>query len=183
MTTVTNALTHTDIRTLLIGFCAAIELDQLRVDRLHQHHPEKFHEYYDDGMWRRWRQSYLDYIRKILPTVDQMPPAMLAQLTNIALNYDPIEIELKERLLYQLCEGASGGIVEEEINTAALLFGLFIHCVIDGFSFGPFRRAAKLTTPATDARARMMRWLFTTDPLHIAEDPECLYGRPIGLVN
>ena len=56
-----KSLTHEDIRDLLIGFAAAIELDQIRVDALP---PEKFHRWYSDGMWRRWRRGHLDYINR-----------------------------------------------------------------------------------------------------------------------
>src|SRR5271169_610340 len=50
-----------DIRDLLIGFAAAIELDQVRVDAPP---PEKVHPDYDDRMWRRWRR-----IDQLLPTI------------------------------------------------------------------------------------------------------------------
>ena len=34
-----------------------------------------------------------------------------------------------------------------------------------------------------DAAALIIRWLPVTDPLRIAEDPECGYGMPSGCVN
>jgi hypothetical protein len=44
--TMTNTLTPEDIRDLLTGFAAAIELDQLRFDAIPS---EKFHPEYSDG--------------------------------------------------------------------------------------------------------------------------------------
>jgi hypothetical protein len=44
-TALTKAITPEDVRDLLTGFVAAIELDQIRVDALP---PEKFHRWYSD---------------------------------------------------------------------------------------------------------------------------------------
>jgi hypothetical protein len=64
---VTETLTHADIRDLLRGFGAAIELDQLRVDAMPA---AKFHPAYDDSMWRRWRDDHISYARRLVSTHD-----------------------------------------------------------------------------------------------------------------
>ena len=43
-------LTREDVRDFFIGFAAAIELDQIRVDALPR---ERFHPDYCDDLWRR----------------------------------------------------------------------------------------------------------------------------------
>src|SRR5262245_56045980 len=68
-----NTLTHKDIRDLLTGFAASIELDQIRVDALS---PEKFHPEYSDSMWRNYRRDHLQFIDQLLPTVDTISPAL-----------------------------------------------------------------------------------------------------------
>ena len=78
----TKPLTTDDIRDLLIGFAAAIELDQIRVDALP---PRKFHIHYSPGMWRTCRNSHIDFINQLLPSVNAMPPALLQELTRLAL--------------------------------------------------------------------------------------------------
>jgi len=70
-----------DIRDLLIGFAAAIELDQVRVDAPP---PEKVHPDYDDRMWRRWRR-----IDQLLPTINEIPSTMLKELSQVAITYEP----------------------------------------------------------------------------------------------
>jgi hypothetical protein len=63
----TKTLMPEDIRDLLTGFVAAIELDQIRVDALP---PKKFHPAYSDSMWRNWRRHHIDYINRLLLTVN-----------------------------------------------------------------------------------------------------------------
>ena len=50
------------------------ELDQIRADALP---PEKFHRCYSDSMWRNWRRGHVDYINRLLPTVNTIPSALL----------------------------------------------------------------------------------------------------------
>ena len=82
-----KTLTPEDIRDLLTGFTAAIELDQIRVDALP---PEKFHRWYSDSMWRNWRRGHVDYINRLLPTVNTMPSALLQELAWLAITHDPM---------------------------------------------------------------------------------------------
>jgi len=162
----TEILTANDIRNLLAGFAAAIELDQIRVDAMP---PEKFHPEYSEGMWRRWRRDHLDYISQLLPTVDAIPPSMLQELTRLAVTCRPQLV--REALLDVFADAASGSIAEEELETAALFFGLVI------------KRISGWPQPE-DARSQMMmHWLPVTDPLNIAGDPECGYGQPSGFVS
>jgi hypothetical protein len=81
-------LTHADVRDLLIGFAAAIELDQIRVDALPT---QRFHPIYDDGMWRRYRRDHLNFIDRLLPTVTTISTAALRKLTRLAVAYDPFK--------------------------------------------------------------------------------------------
>jgi hypothetical protein len=144
-------LTTNDIRDLLTGFAATIELDQIRVDPLP---PEKFHPEYDEGMWRRWRRDHLDYIDQLLPTVDAIPPAILQELTQLAVICRP-EI-VREALLDVFADAASGSC-EQELETAALFFDWVIKDVRDW----PDGRAK-------GARSQMMHWLAVTYPLRPA---------------
>ena len=81
-----KTITPEDIRDLLGGFAAAIELDQLRVDALP---PEKFHPLYSDSLWRSWRRDHITYINKLLTTVSVIPPAVLEELTRITITCEP----------------------------------------------------------------------------------------------
>src|ERR1700738_3251737 len=116
----TETLTHADIRDLLRGFGAAIELDQRRVDAMPA---VKFHPLYGDGMWRRWRADHIGYITKLVSTVDAIPSEMLGELTRIAVTYEPdlIRHVTLELFAEVVCEG-----LQEELGTAALFFGCLI---------------------------------------------------------
>jgi hypothetical protein len=163
-----KTLTTEDIRDLLAGFSAAIELDQIRVDALA---PGKFHPCYSSGMWRRWRRYHLDYINQLLPTVNGMPPALLEELTRLALTSEPLAV--REKAIELFSSAASGDCAG--LETASLFFGWLIVEVSRGSEIKP--------TVGDNARTSMMRWLSTTDPLRIAEDPECGYGEPAGFVS
>jgi hypothetical protein len=162
-------LTPEDIRDLLVGFAAAIELDQIRVDALPR---ERFHPAYSDSMWRSWRRDHLEYIDKILPTLDSIPSAMLEELTRISITYEPKVVRCV--VIGRFADAASGGCAEEEFETATLFLGW----LIKDMSGEPQGESMNF-----DARARMMQWLPVTDPLRISKDPECGYGRPTGFVN
>jgi hypothetical protein len=162
-----EALTAVDIRNLLISFDAAIELDQLRVDALP---PECFHPAYSDSMWRLWRCLHRAYIKELLATVNAIPLGMLEGLTWIALNYDPAVVG--DVMLDLFADAASGSCCE--LETATLFFGWLIKDLRD----------VPLGKPRNEtARALMVQWLPVTDPLRIAEDEECGYGTPAGLVS
>ncbi len=168
-TRMTKSLTPEDIRDLLTGFVAAIELDQIRVDALP---PEKFHRWYSDSMWRNWRRDHIDYINRLLPSVSSIPSVLLQELAWLAITYEPAVV--REAAVSVFAEAASGCCLAEEFETAALFFGWLIKDVTS-------RPAG---TPVNcDARALVMQWLAVDDPLGIAEDPECGYGRPVGFVS
>jgi hypothetical protein len=159
----TKTLTTDDIRDLLTGFAAAIKLDQIRVDAVS---PRKFHRHYSPSLWRTWRRSHLDFINQLLATVKAMPP----ELTRLALAYDPLAV--RETVLDLFASAASGVECSEQFETAALFFGWLI-----------VRHASGDKPTIDDPRTLMMQWLPATDPLRIAEDPECGYGRPAGFVS
>ena len=165
----TQILSRDDIREFLIGFAAAIELDQLRADALL---PEQCHPYYSDGMWRRWRRSHLDYIHQVLPTVDAIPQRLLERLTRIAIHYEPAVV--KEVALDIFADAASNSCPMEELETATLFFDWLIKGVFSGLEGKQIH---------DEARSMMMQWLPVTDPLRISQDPECGYGVPLGFVN
>jgi hypothetical protein len=123
-------------------------------------------------MWRTWRCSHLDFIYQLLPSVNAMPPALLQGLTRLALTYDPLAV--RETILDLFAEAASESCPAEDLETAALFFGWLVKDV----SGRP-----KPKSTYGDARTMMMQWVTVTDPLRIAEDPECGYGQPTGFVN
>jgi predicted ATPase len=158
-----------DIQAFLAGFAAAIELDQVRVESLPQ---RKFHPRYRDSMWRGWRSDHMAYIDQLLATVDAMSPELLEELTRIATLHEPAVVG--EVALDLLAEVASGSCPREELDTATLFFGHLIRQLRGSFE----RKQA-----GRDARALMFQWLPVTDPLRIAQDPECGYGQPTGSVS
>ena len=165
-----KTITADDIRDLLGGFAAAIELDQLRVDALPL---EKFHPGYTDSMWRAWRRDHVTYINKLLTTVSVIPLAVLEELTRIAITCEPAVVG--QIAIDLFAEGASGSCLQEELDTAALFFRWLIEQVSDRSSEGePIDR---------DPRPFMFQWLPVTDPLRIAQDPESGYGQPAGFVS
>jgi len=117
-------LSCSDVRHLFAGFAATIELDQMRVDALP---PDRFHPYYDDGMWRSWRKEHLEYIARVLPTCDVIPAAALEKLTMLALNYEPAVVN--RVVLEILAEVASGDCAREELTTAGLFLDELIRRV------------------------------------------------------
>jgi hypothetical protein len=163
-------LTVEDIRDFLTGFAAAIELDQNRVDALPQ---EAFRPGYDDGMWRWWRKAHLDYIHRVLlPSIDEMPVTILRELTWSAQNYPAAVV--RKAAINSFSEAASGSCPAEEHATASLFFGWLIKDV----TVRPF------AAPQCGAPKRLvMEWLPVTDPLGIAQDPECGYELPKGFVS
>jgi hypothetical protein len=165
-----NELTHKDIRDFLTCFAAAIELDQIRVDALT---PERFHPYYDDRMWRNCRRDHLEFIDQLLSTVGTIPLALLQGLTQLAVTYEPAIV--REAIVDVFSEAASGMCPPEEFETAERFFGWLIK--------DASRRKARREPLNDDARGLMMQWLSVTDPLRIAEDPECGYGPPAGFVS
>ncbi|WP_063993425.1 hypothetical protein [Bradyrhizobium sp.] len=155
------SITKDHILNLLEVFVAAIELDQIRVDAL----PEGAFDYhYSDSMWRLWRRCHLEYLRLLLSTVDTVLPAVLEKLGWIATHYEPKLV--RERLRDLLGSAASGDAPREDVATAALFFERLIQDISgnpEGKSIGQ------------EAWTSMMQWLPITDPLQIADDPECGY--------
>jgi hypothetical protein len=162
-------ITREDIRNLLKGYAAAIELDQIRVDALP---PQRVHQFYDDNMWRSCRRDHIDFVNRLLPTVKMIPTAMLDELTWLAVSYEPSA--MREAILDLFCDAAYELCPPEEFETAEMFFGWLI-------------KEARMRTPGEplrgDARWLIMQWVCVTDPLRIAQDPECGYGRPRGFVS
>ena len=103
--------------------------------------------------------------------MNTIPSALLQELARLAITFEPAVV--RETVLDLFAEATTGSPAEE-LETAALFFGWLIKDVSDRPA-GP---------PANcDSRALMMQWLAVDDPLRIAEDPECGYGRPAGFVS
>lgn len=86
----TKTLILQDIKDFLKRLSITIELDQRRVDGLP---PERFSPEYSQMMWRDWRRHHRDFIdKKLLPTADAISPAVLNELTEIALACEPTRI-------------------------------------------------------------------------------------------
>jgi hypothetical protein len=165
----TQGLTHVDIRGFLNGFSAAIELDQVRVDAMPA---AKFRPPYNDGMWRDWRTGHISHINKLLSTVDSISPMVLRDLTGIAIAYEP---EVVGRVALELfAEVVSGSCSEQELGTAERFFGWLVQQVCEQSEGSP---------RGQNARTSILQWLPVTDPLRIAQDPECGYGRPAGSIS
>jgi hypothetical protein len=161
-----KSITKDDIRELLNGFIAAIELDQIRVDALPA---SVFHRRYDDDMWRNWRRYHLKYVKQLLSTLDTIAPVILEKLTWIATHCEPAVVG--EEVLDRFADVVSYNYDAEKFATAAPFFDWLIECIMEPFE-------VKLI--GEDAPALMMRWLPATDPLRIAQDPECGYGPHLG---
>ena len=159
-----KALTPEDIRTFLKRMSTAIELDQIHVDTLP---PERFSPVYNDGMWRAWRRDHRVFIDKLLLTAVAIPPAMLRELTRIAITREP---ELIGRVVLELfTEVVSGSCPLEYLGTAERFFCWLIEQLRD-------QPEGKLRHES--ARASILQWLPVADPLRIAQDPECSYSQP-----
>jgi hypothetical protein len=157
-----KTLTPEDIRTFLKRLSTAIELDQVHVDALP---PERFSPEYSDGMWRTWRRDHRVFIGKLLLTADAIPPAMLRELTGLAITHEP---ELIGDVVLELCaEVVSGSCPPEDIGTAECFFGQLIKQLSDQPE-GNRRHES--------AQGSLLQWLPVNDPLRIAQDPECGYG-------
>jgi hypothetical protein len=164
----TETLTHADVRDVLSGFAAAIELDQLRADALPA---AKLHPLYNDRMWRGWREGHTTYVNTLLSTVDAIPPAMLVELTRIAIAYEP---ETIGHIALELFAEAVGNNCPEELETAEHLLGWLIREVGE---------QTEASAHQQDARSAMSRWLSMVDPLMIAKDPECGHELRAGFMN
>jgi hypothetical protein len=104
--------------------------------------------------------------------VDAIPSATLGELTRIAVTYEP---DLIRHIALELfAEVVSGSCPQKELGTAELFFGWLIKQV-GAQSEGRPRHQ--------DARTSILQWLPVTDPLRIAQDPECGYGEPEGFVS
>jgi hypothetical protein len=156
-----NALTIGDIRELLIGFDAAIEQDQLRVDALTRVGLDTILR---DSMCLLWRCSHRSYINQLLSTLNAMSSEMLEQLTWIARCYEPAKVG--DAMLNVFSQAISESCLE--LGTATVFFG----CLIEDL-----RRMPPGILRSESARALMMQWLPATDPLRIAHDEECGQGR------
>jgi hypothetical protein len=156
----TKTLAHDDILKFLTNFSAAIELDQCRVDALPA---ADFHPQYNDEMWRVWRADHMSYIKRLVSTVEAVPSALLMELTTVATTYDPMVVG---REALDLFADAVSGSCPEELTTVENFFSWLIKGV---------RRHSSGRRRSASAKSAMAKWLADSDPLRIAEDPECQY--------
>jgi hypothetical protein len=121
-------------------------------------------------MWRDWRNSHMIYLNRLMPTVADIQPSLLEQLSAIARSYEP---ELVRNVILEiLCEVASGSCDPEEHATASQFFGDLIEQV---------KKRAKATLRDQRARVSLARWFPVSDPLRLAADPECKYAPSVSL--
>jgi len=166
----TKTLTPQDIKDFLKRFSITIELDQRRVDGLP---PERFSPEYCRMMWCDWRCHHRDFIdKKLLPTTDAISPAVLNELTGIALAYEPALIG--DVMLELFAEVASGSCSDGELETAEQFFARLIKQLRDAPASN-FRHVG--------SQAAIMQWLPIVDPLRISRDPECGYRQGVGRDN
>ncbi|MFB9268034.1 hypothetical protein ACFFWD_33710 [Bradyrhizobium erythrophlei] len=158
----TETLTPEDIKNFLKRLSAAIELDQVKVDALP---PESFSIAYSHSMWRTWRHDHRVHIEKLLVTADAIPQVMLEHVTEIAAAYEPA---LVGSVVLELFAEVVGGSCAEDLGTADKFFGALIQDM-SGQRKGNSRHGG--------AQASILQWLPATDPLRIAQDPECGYGQ------
>lgn len=162
-----ETLAAKDVGNFLKRVFTAIEFDQVLVDTLPA---ETFSLAYSDGTWRAWRSDHCAFIERLASTVDQIPRAMLAELTRIAATYEPALVEKIVLEMFALI--VSGGCPEEDFASAKLFFGEIIRQLNAQSKGVPPRHES--------ARASILRWLPVVDPLRIAQDPECAYGLLVG---
>jgi hypothetical protein len=129
----------------------------------------RIHRWYSDSMWRNWRRDHIHYINRLLPSVNTIPSALLQELAVLAITYEPAVV--RNTVLDLFADAVSG---DGDLETAALFFGWLVKDVGGRPAGHPLN---------CDAKVLMMQWLPVTDPLRIAEDPECGYGRPAGFVS
>ena len=162
-----ETLAAKDVENLLTRVSTAIEFDQVLVDTLPA---ASFSPAYNDGMWRNWRRDHCAFIERLASTVDQIPPAMLSELTRIATTCEPALVGKTMLELLALIVG--GSCPEEDFASAKLFFGEIIR---------QLNAQSKEVPPRHEsARASILRWLPVVDPLRIAQDPECAYGLLVG---
>ena len=105
--------------------------------------------------------------------MDTISSAILQELGQLAVTYEPAIV--REAIVDLFSEAASGTCPPEEFESAERFFGWLIKDVSRRRPSGDFLN--------DETRELMMQWLSVTDPLRIAEDPECGYGSPAGFVS
>jgi hypothetical protein len=157
----TKALTHKDIKEFLARFAEAILVDQERVNKLPH---EKFHPFYDDGMWQRNREDHIGAIVGLSMTVDKMPKRLLKKLTELALAYKPEVV--KQPLLDIISDLATGVSSPWLYETASLFFSELIENV---------SQQNPGISPSGNPMEMILTWFDYDDPIQIAKDSECEY--------
>jgi hypothetical protein len=154
-------LTAKDVQDSLKRLSAAIELDQVAVDSLA---PERFSSQYDDGLWRTWRHDHRGCIEKLLATASAIKPFTLQRLNQIATSYEP---RLVGEVLLELFAEVVSGSSAEDYSSVELFFKRLIH---------DMAKKPRRSIRHQDARSAILSWRPLSDPLQIAQDPECAYG-------
>jgi hypothetical protein len=116
-------------------------------------------------MWLRCRQYHIGFIDELIATTGAMPKKLLTGLTVLAARRDPAVV--RATMVEML--GRSDSLAPGQLDTATLFFQALLESV-GNQGFEP-----DLRCDCKNSRARMALWLKLTDPLRIAEDPECGY--------
>lgn len=160
-------ITRGDVRNLLRAYSGAIALDQVRVDALPSGslHPE-----YDRGMWLRSRRRHVAFIDQLCDTTRDISKKLLRDISLVAATKEPKVV--RKAFILLLSMGANGELDPGPINTAPLFFSVLVEDVGTGWlEYSDDINAQK----DVNASLRFADWLNLTDPLSIAEDPECQY--------
>ncbi|WP_050629305.1 hypothetical protein [Bradyrhizobium viridifuturi] len=99
----------------------------------------------------------------MLSTADAIQPATLKHVTEVATAYEPGVVG---SVVLELFAEVIGGRAED-LGTAGNFFGALIE------EMGGQRRGS---ASHVEAQVSILQWLPTTDPLRIAQDPECGYA-------
>ena len=103
--------------------------------------------------------------------MNAMSSTRLQEMARVATMYETVVV--RSVLLDLFIDAATGMCSPEQFESAEQFFGWLIKGM---------NREATGKLPSGNAKSLIMRWLPTTDPLRIADDPECGYG-PVSSVN
>ncbi|UVO26949.1 hypothetical protein [Bradyrhizobium arachidis] len=159
----TRALVQTDIKEFLGRLSDAIEQDQIYVDSLPR---DRFPSVYDDGLWRNWRRGHRAFIDKLVASTDAMSPALLQRLTKVASGFEPSVVG---HIMLETFAEIVGDCSAANCETAQHFFE---------WVAGEVVRQGRGKCLNRTARKAMLKWFPATDPLTIAQDPECGYTVP-----
>lgn len=155
-----KTLVHTDIKEFFGRLSDAIEKDQTYVDSLPLN---SFHSQYDDSLWRNWRHDHRQFLAKLSRSADAISDDGLQRLTEVASGFEPAIVG---RIMLETLADIVGDCDASGCETAQHFFDQVIGEVV---------RQGRGKRGNGSFRKAMSQWFPATDPLTIAQDPECGY--------